>query len=48
MRGIEHGFLGVLFDGLAGLNIGILVIILGVIVTVLSSFDGSIGGATTK
>ncbi len=48
MGGIEHSFLGVLFDGLAGLAIGILVIMLVVIVTVLSSFDGSIGGVTTK
>lgn len=46
--GLTHGFLGVLFGGLAGLALGIIVLIIGVFATVLSAIGGFIGGAVTR
>lgn len=46
--GLTHGFLGVLFGGLAGLALGIIILILGVLVSVISAIGGFIGGAVTR
>jgi hypothetical protein len=46
--GITHGFLGVLFSGLAGLALGIIILILGVLVSVISAGGGAIGGAVIR
>ncbi len=45
---ITNGALGFVFGGLAGLGLGIIVLVVGILVSLISASAGLIGGAITR